>query len=215
MLQIISVLTLVLLFLRFSYLQWHIWNERRQQSSRLFSRTSNTVHLMAVFGSGGHTKEMITLVGGLEAKFTPRSYIVADSDKLSAKKIRDLHLTLKDDIYTMYTLPRSRKLHQSYLSSIFTSLKALAFALPLVVYAKPDVLIVNGPGTCIPVCIAAYIIKFVCFRNIKIIYVESICRVTSLSLSGHLLYYFVDSFVVQWPELVQRFSMTKFIGKIM
>lgn len=31
-------------------------------------------------------------------------------------------------------------------------------------------------------------------------YVESFARVKSLSLSGRLLRYFVDVFVVQWPE---------------
>lgn len=34
----------------------------------------------------------------------------------------------------------------------------------------------------------------------RIIYVESFARVKSLSLSGKILRYFVDTFVVQWPN---------------
>lgn len=41
-------------------------------------------------------------------------------------------------------------------------------------------------------------------RYTKIIYVESFARVTSLSLSAKLLRPFVDSFVVQWPQLAEQ-----------
>jgi beta-1,4-N-acetylglucosaminyltransferase len=37
----------------------------------------------------------------------------------------------------------------------------------------------------------------------KIIYVESFARVRSLSLSAKILKWFVDVFVVQWPELAK------------
>jgi hypothetical protein len=36
------------------------------------------------------------------------------------------------------------------------------------------------------------------------VFIESFCRVQSLSLSGLLLYPLVDEFVVQWPQLVAR-----------
>jgi len=47
-----------------------------------------------VLGSGGHTTEMIKLLGGVDLKkFTPRHYIVADSDKMSIQKIKGMYFS--------------------------------------------------------------------------------------------------------------------------
>jgi len=37
--------------------------------------------------------------------------------------------------------------------------------------------------------------------NTRIVYVESICRVETLSLSGRILSLLADEFVVQWEEV--------------
>ena len=52
-----------------------------------------------------------------------------------------------------------------------------------------DVLMSNGPGTALPMMYAHYIVNVVMMFNIyaKILYVESFCRVTELSLTGKLL----------------------------
>ncbi|KAK0454686.1 glycosyltransferase family 1 protein [Armillaria borealis] len=63
-----------------------------------------------------------------------------------------------------------------------------------------DVLILNGPGTCLSLCIPIYVNKFIGLPVPKLIYVESFARVHSLSLSGKLLRPLVDRFVVQWPQ---------------
>jgi len=53
----------------------------------------------------------------------------------------------------------------------------------------------------------------------KIVFVESFCRSQSLSLSGRLLYPFVDRFVVHWDELAKSlrsrgFSRVEFLGTL-
>jgi hypothetical protein len=50
----------------------------------------------------------------------------------------------------------------------------------------------------------------------KSIYVESICRVRTLSLTGKLLVKVVDEFLVQWPELLRNypFASLKFVGRL-
>lgn len=62
---------------------------------------------------------------------------------------------------------------------------------------RPDLLLVNGPGSCIPVVFAAALFDMIRLRDTIIIYEESICRVESLSLSGEsprlLLYTTVGS----------------------
>lgn len=76
--------------------------------------------------------------------------------------------------------------------------------------------LVNGPGTCVPVVIVARILSFVklCPKP-KIIFVESICRVKTLSMSAKLLWYLVDDIVVQWEELMHANQGVKYIGKFL
>jgi beta-1,4-N-acetylglucosaminyltransferase len=47
----------------------------------------------------------------------------------------------------------------------------------------------------------------------KIIYVESICRVSTLSMSAKILTYFADEILVQWPELAVKFPKSKYIAR--
>ena len=54
-----------------------------------------------------------------------------------------------------------------------------------VIKYKPAVLLVNGPGVCIPVCLGAVLLNLLGYRC-AIVFVESICRVRKLSLSGRL-----------------------------
>lgn len=60
-----------------------------------------------------------------------------------------------------------------------------------------------------------------CWRRLfrwgtRIVYVESIARVESLSLSGKVLYHtrMADAFFVQWPHLQQRFPRSMYRGSL-
>jgi len=55
----------------------------------------------------------------------------------------------------------------------------------------------------VPLCFAAFVRRVFLFRPCSIVFIESFCRVQSLSLSGLLLYPIVDQFVVQWPQLAR------------
>ena len=50
----------------------------------------------------------------------------------------------------------------------------------------------------------------------RIVYVESIARVSSLSLSGSILYRgrVADGFFVQWPGLAAKYPRAKFSGRL-
>ena len=56
-------------------------------------------------------------------------------------------------------IPRSREVGQSWLTSNFTTLRALAPAAAILLRRRPRLLLVNGPGTCIPVCGAAFVFR--------------------------------------------------------
>eukprot|EP00922_Rhytidocystis_sp_ex-Travisia-forbesii_P046397 GHVS01069169.1.p1 GENE.GHVS01069169.1~~GHVS01069169.1.p1 ORF type:complete len:142 (-),score=6.99 GHVS01069169.1:177-602(-) len=50
---------------------------------------------------------------------------------------------------------RSREVGQSYITSCWTTLVAFIEALQLVYRTRPQLLLINGPGTCLPICYAA------------------------------------------------------------
>lgn len=177
--------------------------------------------LLIVAGSGGHTTEILRLVGSLSSAYSPRHYVIAESDELSAKKIHSFELTrAQKDSTTEYTeyhlhrIPRSREVRQSWLSSVFTTLYSMWFSFPLVHRIKPDLVLCNGPGTCVPICMSALLLGILGIKKVIIVYVESICRVETLSLSGKILRHLSDYFIVQWPALKEKYPKSVYLGRI-
>lgn len=192
------------------------------------------VHAMIIAGSGGHTTEVLRLVSGLDRnRYYPRSYVIAESDASSEARIRSFEAGLaaaaaavgdppggnvnsSRGSYQIHKIPRSREVRQSWLTTAFTSLFSLFYSIPLVVNSHPDLVICNGPGTCIPVCFIVRLVRMFRVIETKIIFVESICRVKSLSLSGKILYNLriADQLVVQWPELKEQYPRTHLLERI-
>ena len=159
---------------------------------------------------------MIKLLGGINLnKYTPREYIVANTDLMSIEKIKQFESEKKS--FTINSIYRSRNVGQSYFSSVLTTLIALFNAIPLIFRLKPNLLLVNGPGTCLPLCLIFYLYSRIFFcKNNKIIFIESICRVKTLSLTGKILYYLniADSFIVQWPDLQLKYKKAIYLGRL-
>lgn len=160
---------------------------------------------------------MLEIVKKLKTdKYCPRSYVVAENDKNSVEKLLAIENNKNDTIDPqIYMIQRSRKVHQSFFSSIFTTLKSLVDCVPLLMNIRPDIILCNGPATCVPVCLVAFLLK-VCFINsrCKIVFIESYCRVKSLSLSGWILLYFSDIFVVQWPKISKISRKILYFGRL-
>ncbi|EFN51637.1 hypothetical protein CHLNCDRAFT_27798, partial [Chlorella variabilis] len=114
-------------------------------------------------------------------------------------------------------IPRSREVGQSFLSSVPTTLKALWAAVAVVLDHQPDLVLMNGPGTCIPIAAAAWLFRLLGVCGGKVVYVESIARVYRLSLSGKILYHarLAHTFFVQWEELLQRYPRATYAGRLM
>ncbi|EDO33531.1 predicted protein [Nematostella vectensis] len=176
---------------------------------------SKPVKTLIVMGSGGHTSEMIRLMSGLSDMYNPRMYLIADTDKMSEEKVVEFESKQKPEIfkeeaaekqhkdYEILRIPRSREVKQTYVSSVLTTLYAFKATLPLVHDVKPDLILCNGPGTCVPVCIAAVLLK-----------AKSVCRVKTLSLSGLIMYRLADHFMVQWQKLQDAYPKAVFLGRL-
>ncbi|MGF1480887.1 MAG: PssD/Cps14F family polysaccharide biosynthesis glycosyltransferase [Cyanophyceae cyanobacterium] len=72
--------------------------------------------------------------------------------------------------------------------------------------SRPDLVISTGAGLAVPFIFASKL------YGVKTIYVESISRSRSLSLSGKLVYYVVDEFYVQWAECLERYPKAIYKG---
>uniref|UniRef100_A0A9J8BVS1 UDP-N-acetylglucosamine transferase subunit ALG14 n=1 Tax=Cyprinus carpio carpio TaxID=630221 RepID=A0A9J8BVS1_CYPCA len=79
--------------------------------------------------------------------------------------------------FTIHRIPRSQEVRQSWSSSVLSSLSALMSSVPLVFRLQLDIVLCNGPGTCVPLCAAGLLLGMLGLKRVLIVYVESICRV--------------------------------------
>ncbi|KAI9507433.1 glycosyltransferase family 1 protein [Russula earlei] len=187
----------------------------RSSTSRGRGR-AETCHLAVFLGSGelyryigGHSSEALSLVSALDfSRYGPRTYLISDGDSLSEQKACHGAST---GGYQILTIPRARRVHQGILTVPFTALRSLLGAMYHVTLAPRlfgdstfDVLLLNGPGTCVVLCVAVYLNRFLGLPSPRLVYVESFARVRTLSLSGKLLRPIVDRFIVQWPDLLRN-----------
>ncbi|XP_051128851.1 uncharacterized protein LOC127249854 isoform X1 [Andrographis paniculata] len=215
-LLIVGASTLVIV--RFLYI---IYRGRKPLSSKPKGHLSTLI----VLGSGGHTAEMLNLLSVMQLDgFKPRYYIAAATDNMSLQKARALENSIRNEteIESMGSthfmqIYRSREVGQSYITSVATTLIALTHALWLMIKIRPQVILCNGPGTCIPLCVIAFLFKVFGIRWSSIFYVESIARVKRLSLSGLILYKLriADQLFVQWPQLKSKYPRANYVGRLM
>lgn len=74
----------------------------------------------------------------------------------------------------------------------------------------PDMVIVIGTVNGLPILVACKIL------GIKSVFIESLARVDSLSITGKVVYYLglCDYFLVQWPSLAQSYARATYKGAV-
>ena len=75
---------------------------------------------------------------------------------------------------------------------------------------RPQLVVVIGSVDGLPLLIACKIFGF------KAVFIESLTRVDSLSLTGKIVYYLrlCDHFLVQWPSLAKSYSRAMYKGAV-
>lgn len=156
--------------------------------------------LMIVLGSGGHTNQMIRITEMLCDSFD-FEYVVCDDDDKSAKKIRF--------IGDVHVISRPRRYYdKSVMRSVFLTLRSILESFSIVMNSKSIGIVSAGPSLTVPLFIWALI-----YRK-KRIFVESWSRVTKESTTGRICYYISDLFFVQWPELISKYPMAIYAGRL-
>lgn len=123
------------------------------------------------------------------SKYTHRTYIVSSGDNFSATKAVEFETThinhhvnsnakaaSPDPSYTIVTVPRARRVHQSYLSAPFSTLNSFWSCLSVLrglhpdqsrhsrpashlSSPYPDLILTNGPATAVCVVVAARLLR--------------------------------------------------------
>lgn len=73
---------------------------------------------------------------------------------------------------------------------------------------KPDAIISTGAGVAVPFLYMGRLL------GIRTIYIESLTRVNGLSLSGKLVYPVVNTMLVQWPQMADKYKKAVFQGQV-
>ena len=73
---------------------------------------------------------------------------------------------------------------------------------------RPDVVISTGAGAVVFFCVFAKLL------GAKLIFLESMAKVTHPTWTARVLYPFADLFMVQWPGLLKFFPKAKFLGRL-
>ncbi|KAK9553284.1 UDP-N-acetylglucosamine transferase subunit [Aspergillus fumigatus] len=150
-------------------------------------RKNSPTHLLVVLGSGGHTAEMFSMLRRMKldpSTYTYRTYVVSSGDNFSAARAVEFETEwLKQspklsfpangsnstESYAVVTVPRARRVHQSYLTAPLSTLQCF-YACFLVLCGRhpeqksplpttnspyPDVILTNGPATAVCMVLAA------------------------------------------------------------
>ncbi len=148
------------------------------------------MRLGLISSAGGHFYELYSLL------FLWEKY---DHFWVTFKREDTQHLLKGKKVYWAYA-PTNRHLLNFW--------RNLILAAKVLRREKPQVLISTGAGVGVPFLLMGRLLGF------KTVFIESMARVNNLSLSGRLLYLVVDRFLVQWPELVQKYPRAIFRGQV-
>lgn len=159
---------------------------------------------------------MFSLLGRLgDDACGERAYVVARTDAHSRMKADAFERSRGRAMPRVHAIARAREVGQSWTSSAASATRALADAAVVVVRERPDVVICNGPGTCVPVVLVAMMMRAVGWERPTTVFVESACRARTLSLTGKILYHgrCVDAVFVMWERVAEMYPRATFIGR--
>ncbi len=84
----------------------------------------------------------------------------------------------------------------------------LAECVGLMLKERPDVVISTGAAVGCIVCLIAK------SMGRKVVWIDNLSHVDRLTLSGRIIRPFADLFLVQWPELVDRYAGVRYEGTV-
>ena len=87
-------------------------------------------------------------------------------------------------------------------------LRNIVLASRLLVKQRPDMILTTGSG------VAAPFVWWARLLGIPTVFVESITRITEISLTARMVRPFVTKMLIQWPELESQYPGVEYHGRI-
>lgn len=143
--------------------------------------------ILLTFSHGGHHHEMRQIVDA----FAGHDIIYVTIYAISTKDLKNVYF-IKDS---------GEGLIKNHFINTFKSIR-------IILKERPDIIVSTGADVTIPIC---YIGKI--FGS-KIIFIESLCRVFDISMTGKILYHISDLFLVQWRHLTKYGKNVKYWGQV-
>jgi UDP-N-acetylglucosamine:LPS N-acetylglucosamine transferase len=144
--------------------------------------------------SGGHLTELLKL----QSLFKKYDYLlVTEKTKITNK--------LNDQYNVSYMKYGSREYMFKY---IFVFLYNVFKSIFLMITFNPKVVVTTGAHTGGIICFIAKLF----FK--KVIYIESMAKVSTLSMTGKIMYPIADKFYVQWEELEEKYPKAEYLGRL-
>ncbi len=145
--------------------------------------------------AGGHFAELMCL----EKLFDEYEYLIVTEKTESVLKLKEK--------YNMEFLKYGSRFYP--FKYIFVLIYNIIKSIKIILRFKPDTVVSTGAHTGGIVC---YIAKIF---GAKIIYIESLAKTKTLSITGKNLYKKADVFFVQWEGLQEKYPKARYIGRLM
>lgn len=194
-------------------------------------------YYLFVLGSGGHTKEMLMMMddGFCDFQGIHRRYLLSSGDTMSQNHLEAYEDELRQlcarkgfspGSYDSFTTTRARKVHQPLWTVPLSAMFSIIGIFPVLMSpptrstldaASPPIpfprqVFSNGPATGFFVALAAHLLRmfFIVPQDcMKVVYIESWARISTLSLTGRLLYHtgLADVFLVQHEKVAAKYGV--------
>lgn len=140
--------------------------------------------------AGGHTSQLLKLANswnGYETFYVTTTEVVRDK------------LSRFGSVYVVGECNRQYPMRVA---------KVLLRCIRIVLKERPDVVISTGAAAGCMLCLLGKML------GAKVIWIDSITNVERISLSGRMVRYIADLFLVQWPELAQKSKNVEYVGEV-
>ncbi len=114
----------------------------------------------------------------------------------------------KSDALSLLADERVTWAHHPTNRNIPNLIRNLGLALRLVRRGTVRAVVTTGAGVGVPFAIVGRL------AGVNVVYIESMARITSPSLTGRLVYPFADTFIVQWPGLLRYYKRAVTFGTV-
>jgi beta-1,4-N-acetylglucosaminyltransferase len=149
------------------------------------------MRVLLVCSPGGHLQQMLALEPAWREM--DRAWVTLPG--------ADVGYLLADEDITLGNGPTNRSIRRLLLN--------LGLAWRLLRRDRPDAILSTGAGLAVPFFLVGKLL------GIRLVYVESVTRTETISLSGRLVYRFADRFFVQWPEAARGRRRAVYAGSVL